>query len=112
MFWLSLKALSEALVLGRNPDRTRIVVALAHHHAAESYKYGCGKAELLRAQKGSYDHIPARLQLPVNLHAYFVAQSVQAQSLLDFRQAELPRQSRVLYAGKRRSPSAAIVAAY
>ena len=73
MFRLSLKALSQAGILGRDSNRAGIFVALANHNAAERYENCRRKAEFLGSEERAYYDVSAGFQLSVNLHADFVA---------------------------------------
>src|SRR3712207_9332961 len=60
-----------------------------HHDAAFHDERRGGKAELLRAQEGCNDHVPAGLELPVGLHPDPPAQIVEHQCLLRLGQPQL-----------------------
>src|SRR6202041_1857610 len=60
------------------------------------FKWHCGKAKFLCAEKGGYDDVAAGLELAVGLHADARAQIVEQQNLLSFGEAELPGQAGVL----------------
>jgi hypothetical protein len=84
-------------------------VADPHHDAAGHHQRRGGEAELLGAEQRGDDHVPAGLQLPVDLHHDPVAQLVEQQRLLGLGQAELPRGAGVLERGQRRRAGAAVV---
>ena len=76
------------------PDRAGVEVADAHHDAAADHQRGGGEAVLLGAEQGGDQHVPAGLELAVDLHHDAVAQPVAHQGLLGLGQAELPRGAR------------------
>ena len=110
VFRLSGKPLPELLVLGRDADRTRVLRADPHHHASHAHKRRCGEAEFLRAEHGRDDHISAGHQLAIRLDADPIPESVLNQALMCLRDAEFPRQARVMHGAVRRRAGASVVA--
>ena len=96
-------------ILRGDPHRARVQVADAHHDAAHHDERRRGEAELLGAEQRADDDVAPGLHLPVHLHGDAVAQLVQHQHLLGFRQAQFPGQPGVLQAGQRRRTGAAVV---
>ncbi len=62
-----------------------------HHHAAGDDQRRGREAELLGPEQRRDDHVPAGLELPVDLDDHPVTQAVAQQCLLGLGQAELPR---------------------
>ena len=101
---------AQALVLGRDADRTGVEMADAHHHAAQDHQ-GCGReAVFLGAEHGGDDAVAAGLELSVDLHDDAVAQLIGNQHLLGFRQAEFPRHAGVFERSHRRSAGTTVIA--
>ena len=97
-------------VLGGHPHRAGVEVAHPHHHAAHDHQRGGGEAELLGPQQGGHHHVPAGLELAVDLDGDPVPQVVEHQRLLGLGQPQLPGHPGVLDGGERRGPGAAVVA--
>ena len=87
------------LVLGADAHRAGVGMALAHHDAAHGDQAGGADAELLGAQHGGDDDVAAGAHAAVGAQAHRVAQVVQRQHLVGFRQAHLPRAAGVLDRG-------------
>ena len=104
------EALPQLGVLRGHAHRAGVQVALAHHDAAERDEDRRAEAELLGPQQGGDGQVAAGLQLPVHLDADAVAQAVGDQRLLRLRQAQFPRQARVLDARQGAGARAAVVA--
>ena len=104
------EALAQLGVLGRDPDRARVEMAGAHHHAAEHDERCRREAELLGTEQRGDDDVAARLHLAVDLDDDPVAQGVAHEGLLGLGEPELPRCSGVLERGERRRPGAAVLA--
>ena len=85
-------------------------MADAHHDAARDHQRSGREAELLGAEQGCDDDVPAGLELAVGLHDDPVAQPVDQQRLLGLGQAQLPRGSGVLDRAQGRRTRAAVVA--
>ncbi len=102
--------LAQLRVLGGDADRAGVEVADAHHDATADDQRGGGEAVLLGAEQGRDQHVPAGLELPVDLHHDAVAEPVAHQGLLGLRQAQLPRHAGVLEGVERRGAGAAVVA--
>ena len=96
-------------VLGADPHRTGVRVALAHHDAAHGHQRGGADTELLGAQHGGDHHVAAGLDAAVGAQRHVVAQAVQGQHLLGLGQAHLPGHAGVLDRGLRRGAGAARV---
>ncbi len=90
-------------VLRRDADRAGVEVALAHHDAAGGDQRRGGEAELVRAQQSGDRDVATGAQAAVGLDRDAVAQAVEQQGLLRFRQPDLPRRARVGQRGQRRS---------
>ena len=84
-------------------------MADAHHHAAHDHERRRGKAILLGPEQCADDDIATGLQLAVHLHDDAIAQLVEHEHLLRFRETELPREPRVLEAGQRRRAGSAVM---
>ena len=87
-------------ILRRDAHRAGVQVADAHHDAAHHDQRRRGEAVLLGAEQRADHHVAPGLHLAVHLHDDAVAQLVEHEHLLRFRQAQLPRQARVLQAGQ------------
>jgi len=85
-------------------------MALAHHDAALDHQRRGGEAELVGAQHGANDHVPAGLHLAVGLHCDAATQPVEHQRLLRLREAQFPGRAGMLDRGDRRRTGAAVVA--
>ncbi len=88
--------LAQLRVLGGDADRAGVEVADPHHHAAGDDQRRGGEAELLGAEQRRDDHVPAGLELAVDLHGDPVAQPVEQQRLLGLGEPQLPRGAGVL----------------
>src|SRR5258706_985012 len=106
---LALEFLDELRILGGDPDRAGVEMALAHHDAALGYEGRRGEAEFVCAEQGADDDVAPGLHLTIGLHGDSAAQLVQDQRLLRFRKPDLPRAARILDRRQRRGAGAAIV---
>ena len=97
-------------VLRSNADRAGIEMTLAHHDATFHHQRRCRKTDFIGAQQGSDSHVATGFHLSVSLNPHPATQSVQYQSLLGFRQAQLPGRAGMLDRRHRRSACAAVVA--
>ncbi len=88
-------------ILRRDAHRAGVQVAHAHHHAAHDDERRSREAEFLGAKERRDDHVAARLHLAVDLDDDTVAQLVENEHLLCFRETEFPRQPCVLDARER-----------
>ena len=107
---LALEALAQLGILGRDPDRARVQVAGAHHHAARRDQRRGREAHLVGAQERRDDDVAAGLQLPVGLHPDPRAQVVEHERLLGLGEADLPRDAGEQDRRQRRRAGAAVVA--
>ena len=82
-------------ILCCHTERTRVEVALAHHHTSKHDKCQCSESKFLGSKQRHEDDVATGLQLTVNLHANLTSQSVLHERLLGFRQSYLRR-----YTGK------------
>ena len=103
------EALAQLGILGRDPHRAGVEVALAHHDAAERDQRRGGEAVLLGAEQRRDHDVAPGLELAVGLQRHARAQVVEHQRLVGLGQAQLPRQARVLDRGERRGAGAALV---
>ena len=110
MLGLSGELAAQLRILRRDPDRTRVEVALPHHDAALDDERCRREAELVRAEHRADDDVAAGLQLAVDLDGDAAAKAVQHQRLLRLGQAQLPRRARVLDRRFGRGSRAAVVA--
>ena len=111
IFRFAPEELPEFRILRGHPHRTAVLMAFAHHDAAKTDQNGGGESEFLGAEeRGDHDIAPG-FELAVGLNPDPVAQFVQAEGLLHFRESQFPGESGVLDAGERRSPRAAVVPA-
>ena len=110
IFRFSDEPLPQLRVLGRNAEGAGAQLAHAHHPASHRDKGRRGEAELLRAQQEGHHHVMAGHQLAVGFQGHLLAQPVPAQHLVSLRQADLPRQARVVHAAQRRRAGAAFPA--
>ena len=89
------EALAQFLVLGSDPGRTRVEVALAHHDAALGNQGGGGKTEFVGPQQRPDDDVAPGAHAAVHLHRDAPAQPVQGQRLVGFGQAQFPERAGV-----------------
>src|SRR5699024_1943949 len=87
---LTVVALAQHRVLRGHPDGARVLVAHAHHDAAGDDERGGREAELLGPEQGGDDHVPARLELTVDLDADAFPPPVEDHRLLRLGQSQLP----------------------
>ncbi len=71
-------------------------MALAHHEATHRDQQRRADAELFRAQQGRDDDIAPRFDSTIDAQAHLVSKAVDGQDLMHLRQADLPRQARIL----------------
>ena len=109
MLRLPFEAPAELGILRRDPDRARVQVAGAHHHAAGGDQRRGREPHLVGAEQRGDDDVAAGLQLPVRLHPDPRAQVVQDERLLRFGQTDLPRDAGEEDRGERRRARAAVV---
>ena len=102
--------LAELGILRRDPDRARVQVAGAHHHAAGCDQRRCREAHLVGAEERSDHDVATGLQLSVRLHPDARAQPVPHQRLLRLGEPDLPRDAGVEDRRERRGAGAAVVA--
>ena len=107
---LAAEALAQHRVLGGDPDRTGVEMALAHHDAAGGDQRRGGEAELVGAKQRADDHVAAGAQAAVDLHGDAPAQPVGDQRLVGFGEPDLPRRAGMLDRGERRGAGAALEA--
>src|SRR5699024_6165438 len=108
MLRLSCKQLPDITILPRDADRTCVHVAHAHHDAAKDDERCCGECEFLRTERTCHRNIAAGHKLAVRFERHTGPQSVQLQCLMRCGEAELPRQTGVLYTRNRRGPRTAV----
>src|SRR5579875_144261 len=96
VFGLARKTLSQHGVLSCDPYRAGVEMAHSHHHTSHRDQSGGRKAELFGAQQGGDDDVATSFEVTVDLEPDAPAQVVHHEHLLRLRQAELPRDARVL----------------
>ena len=96
IFRLPLEPAPQGGILGGNAHGAGVQIAHPHHHAAHGHQRRGGEAELLRPQHTGDGHIPSAHQLAVGFQPHPGAQAVANQSLVGFRQTQLPGQTRVV----------------
>ena len=101
---------AQLLVLGRDAGRTVVEVADLQILAAQRHHRRGAEAEALGAKNRRLDHVEPGLQAAIGLQPDLVAQAVDAQRLVHFRQAQLPRAPGVADRGDRARRGAAVVA--
>ena len=104
------EALPQLGILRRDPDRARVEMAGAHHHAARGDQRRGREAHLVGAEQRGDDDVAAGLQLAVRLHPDPRAQVVQHERLLRLREPDLPRRAGEEDRRERRGAGAAVVA--
>ena len=107
----SLELLAQLRVLRGDAHGAGVEMADAHHDAAHDHERRGREAVLLRSQQRCDHDIAAGLHLAVRLDDDAVAQVVQHESLLRFREAELPGDAGMLDRRKWACAGAAVVAA-
>ena len=100
---------AEGRVLGRDPHRAGVEVALAHHDAAARDERGGREAELVGAEQRPDDHVPPGPDPAVHLDRDAPPERVEDEGLVGLREPDLPRRARVLDGGERARPGAAVV---
>ena len=89
------KALAQHRILRGHADGAGVEMAFAHHDAAcSNQRCGC-KAELIRTEQGTNDHVTTGTNATIHLHGNARAEMVFDQGLMRFSQADFPRASRV-----------------
>ena len=106
------EALAENVVLGSDTERTGILVADTHHHAAEADERGRREAILLRTEQCGDDDVTAGHQLTIGLELDAVTKPVLDQRMVRLRDAELPRKTRMVDRGHRCRTGTSIVAGH
>ena len=106
----AVELLAQHRILCRDANRAGIQMADAHHDAAHHDQRRRGEAVFLGAEHRADDDVAPGLHLAVNLHDDAIAELVQDQHLLRFREAQLPREAGVLQTGQRRRTGTAVVA--
>ena len=102
--------LAQRRVLGADPHRAGVRLALAHHDAAHGDQ-GCGAdAVFLGPHHRRDDDVAPGPEPAIGAQRDAVAQVVQRQHLMDLGQAHLPRQAGVFDRGLGRGAGAAVVA--
>ena len=104
------ETLAQHRILGRDPDRAGVEVALAHHHAARRDQRRGGEAEFVGADERADDDVAPGAYAAVDLHRDARAQPVHHQRLMGLGEPDLPGRARVLDRGQRRSAGAALEA--
>ena len=110
MFGQARELFPQCRILCRNPDRTGIQMALAHHDAAKRDQRRGGKSHLLGTEQRCDYHVATGLQAAVRLQHGPAAQVVHDQGLVSLGDPEFPRQTGMLDARQRRSAGTAGVA--
>ncbi|MNL32541.1 hypothetical protein D3C87_1544000 [compost metagenome] len=96
MFRRALEALAQNRVLRRNTHRAGVEMALAHHDAAGRNQRRGREAELVGAEQGADQDVPAGLETAIDLQPHAGPQAVQHQRLVGFGEADFPRSARML----------------
>ena len=112
IFRLTFKAFSEALILCRNTNRTGILIADTHHHAAHRNKRCCRKTIFLCTKHCCNNNISAAHQLTVCLQNDPVAQTIFNQCLMCFCYSKFPRKSCIVDGTDRCRSCTAIITGY
>ena len=107
---LALEAPAQLGILRRDPDRARVQVAGAHHHAARRDQRRGREAHLVRAEQRCHDDVAAGLELAVGLHPDPRAQVVEDERLLRLGEPDLPRDPGEEDRRERRRARSAVVA--
>ena len=82
---------AQCFVLGTDPDRTGVGMALAHHDAAHGHQSGGAQAIFLGPQHRRDNHVAASFDAAIGAQHDAVPQAVEGEDLMDFRQAHFPR---------------------
>jgi len=80
----------QVLLLGGDPDRAGVEVALADHFAAHGKQRKGPESESLRTEQGSDDDVASGAQPTVCLQQNPRAETVGGEDLVRFGEAELP----------------------
>ena len=103
--------LAQLRILGRDPDRARILVALARVDAAERNQERAAETVFVGTEQGREDDVAAALETTVDAQPHTRTQTVGKQCVVRLDQADLPRQAGVFDRRERRCARAAVVAA-
>ena len=103
------EAISQLRILRRDPHRTGVQVADAHHDAAHRDQRRGREAELVGPEQRPDHDVAPGLHLAVDLDRDPRAQVIEHQRLLGLGQADLPRHAGRLDRGLRRGAGAAVV---
>jgi hypothetical protein len=90
------EARAQHRVLGGDPDRAGVEVALAHHDAAFDHQRRRGETKLVGTEQRADDDVAAGLHLAVGLDPDAAAQAVQHQGLLRFGETQFPGRAGML----------------
>jgi hypothetical protein len=110
MLRLADEALAQHRVLRRDTDRTGVEMTLAHHDTASRNQRRGGETELIGAKQRAHDDIAARAKTAINLHCNAGPQPIEHERLMCLGETDLPRRTRMLDRGQRRSTGAALEA--
>ena len=111
IFRFALEAFAQFFVLRADTVRAGVEVADAQHMAADGQERCRTEAEDFSAEEGGNGDVAACEQFAVDFQGDAVAQAVEEQRLLDFRQADFPGQAGMAQARPRRSAGPAVVTA-
>ena len=104
------ETLAQHRILGRDPDRAGVEVALAHHDAARGDQRRGGETELVGAEQRADHDVAAGAEAAVDLHHDAAAQPLAHQRLVGFGEPDLPGAAGVLDRGQRARAGAALEA--
>ncbi len=106
---LAVELLAQFGILRGDADRARVQVAHAHHDAARDDERRRGETKFLCAHQRADDDVAAGLHLAVDLDNDAIAQAIEPEDLLRFRQSQLPGHAAVFDGCQRRSTRPAVV---
>ncbi len=97
----------QVLLLGGDPDRARVEMALADHLAAHGQQWEGPEAEPLGTEHGGHDDVPSGAKTTVGLEEHPRPLPVGGEDLMGLGQTQLPRRAGVLDRDQRRCAGAA-----
>mmetsp|Transcript_31062 Transcript_31062/g.56347 ORF Transcript_31062/g.56347 Transcript_31062/m.56347 type:complete len:301 (+) Transcript_31062:1051-1953(+) len=109
MLRLTRKLLPQLLVLCGNSHRTGVQMAFAHHDASQGDEWAGGETVFFGTEEAGDRYIAPGLELSVGLEFDPIAQSIKNESLLRFREAELPGKTGALDSRPCRGAGASVV---
>ena len=102
--------LAQLRILGGDPDRAGVEMALAHHDAARGDQRRGREAELVRAEQRAHHDVAPGAEAAIDLDRDAAAQPVEHQRLVGLGEPDLPRRAGMGDRGQRAGAGAAFEA--